>query len=89
MRSVILCSHITTSYASPVFLYSMQGNDKTYQKLLLKWIEQDERGASTPGLSSQRPSAEQTKTGGVQINTNSFFRNKVSGKDQQTFFPIP
>lgn len=81
MRSVILCSHIATPYASPIFLYSMHGNDKTYQKLLLKWIEQDEREASTPALSSQRPSAEQTKTDGVQINTNSFLINKVSGKD--------
>lgn len=81
MRSVILCSHITTPYASPVFLYSTHGNDKTYQKLLLKLIEQDERRASTPALSSQRPSAEQRKTDGVQIYTNSFFRNKVSRKD--------
>jgi len=65
MRSVILCSHIATPYARSIFLHSTYGGDKNYQKLLLKWIEQVKRGASTPALPSQRPSAEKTKIDGI------------------------
>lgn len=65
MRSVILCSRVATPYARSIFLHSMHGGDKTYKKLLLKWMEQDERGASTSAVLSQRPSAEKTKIDGV------------------------
>lgn len=68
MRSVILCSYIATPYPRSIFLHSIQGGDKTSQKLLLKWMEQDDRGASTPTLPSreyQRPLALKTKIDGV------------------------
>lgn len=83
MRSVILCAHVATPYPRSIFLHSMHRGDKTYQKLLLKWMEQDDRGASTPTLPTreyQRPSALKTKIDGVQMMINSFFRNKCMEK---------